>query len=64
MRTPLTCRVIEEDVRAHCVALGLGEAPTLASAESALIAHSAAAGKKTAERLLDKQRVREMRARA
>jgi hypothetical protein len=63
MRTPQNCRLIRDDVNAYCVALGLGEAQTRASIETALVAHSIAAGKKTADRLKQKIQARELRAR-
>jgi hypothetical protein len=55
------CRVIREDVRAYCAELKLGEAQTNAAIDTALIAHSVAAGKRTADRLLQKLRAREAR---
>lgn len=61
MRTPTSCRLIRDDVRTYCEGIGLGEAQILACIDTALIVHSVEAGKKTAERLLQKNRARELR---
>lgn len=62
-RTPQQNRIIADDVRAYCETLGLSEVETCASVETALIAHSVAAGRKTAERLKQKLQAREERSR-
>lgn len=63
-RTPQQNRIIADDVREYCATLGLGEAQTCASVETAVIAHSVAAGKKTADRLKQKLQAHEARARS
>lgn len=62
-RTPQSCRLIRDDVRTYCASLGLGEVQTNAAVDTALITHSVAAGKKTADRLLAKKQAREARER-
>ena len=63
-RTPFACRVISDDVRQYCKSVGLGEAQIIACVDTALVSHSVEAGKKTADRLLQKQRSREARSSA